>query len=300
MKYPIKHGGRGLPRISLTDYRFQGKELLKESEKSSVFELQDGSILKLFSPQFLFVSEFCGGDLETKIMDTEKKRCLPEIMSPKCGVYEENNFAGYIMPKAKGVPFSTYLATQTKEDRENLEKYATILAKVENILRRANTLGYVFPDLCSLDNIFIDENGNIELVNYDGMQIRNHMAIETSATFRSQEIFMHKKYRNQKLFTSELDKLSLLFFYFAMTFQIDLGMIGQENPNTGKRIRLSDILQLIGLEEKEIISKMNAILSFHEPGEYFTESAFVIASKYYLEEQGNFGEEKYFKRLVRK
>ncbi len=300
MKYPIKHGGKGLPRISLTDYRFDGKKLLQMSEKSSIFQLQDGSVLKVFSPQYQFLFGLCGGDLETKIMSTEKKRCIPEIMSPECGVYDRNRFAGYVMPRAKGISLSTYFQSQTKEERENLEKYAVLFERIEKVVQKGNALGYVFPDLCSLENIFLDEKGNIQLVDYDGIQIGNHIAIEASTALGNQEIFMHSKYRNQKLFTPELDKLSLLFLYFTMTFQVDLGMVGQKNPYTGKTIELMDILQYIRLDEKELIEKIKAILSFQELGDYFSSSAYQIASSYQLEVEGPIGDGKYLKRLVRK
>lgn len=69
---------------------------------------------------------------------------------------------GYVIQPAKGISVNDYEKQKNEEELFDLSIHAKEHASLEDVVKRANKHGIVFPDLLSFDNIFItNNNGNL-------------------------------------------------------------------------------------------------------------------------------------------
>ena len=300
MQYPIKRGGRGLKKVYLSDLTFHPNDVLHVGETSVIYKLQDGSVLKLFSPSFLKAVRVCGVDVETKIMYTQKLPKLPEIMVPTAGVYNHNDFHGYLMPKAPGISLIQYLEGQNYEEMVNLDNYAQIFKKLVEIVKRGNAEQICFPYLCDLNHIFISKNGQISILSYDTLQVKNHLVIGESSALTNMTSLDKVKFSEGKKYTPKIDQVSLILLYFYMTFQIDLTQIGKKNPFTKQVITIEQLFDFIGLKNPELVNKVKNILKGEETEEFIEKDIQNLSQEYELTAVGPFEGQHYLKRLIKK
>lgn len=283
-----------------TEKDFIGMTPIVKTESGIVIKLKDGSIIKIFDPNVINMLKFIKIDIEKKILDAKPIPHSLEIITPTSIVYDKNgNFTGYTMPHAKGTNYNDIDDRRTIEEREDLQGYGIIHSRIENILKRNTNI--VFPDICTCDNIFIDQNGNIQLIDYDGMQINGHRSPSISTSLgNSIEIMRNPKYCDKSmLYTKELDKRSSIILYFLTAFNINLNNVGIFNPITGKNITLDDIFEAINLEDPELCHKVWKLFQDNQPNDYLGDTVFDIAEKYDLKVFNKMGDT-YFKRLEKK
>lgn len=225
-----------------------------------------------------------GTSYEDKIKAAEDIVDIPEIYKPTAAIYDENVCVGYFQHWNGGVPFLTYESSLNNNDRQDLYRYADLYTKLERIVKKGHEQGLIFPDLLSLDNLFIDKNGNLSLVDFDGLQIKDKRCISISSYLGTEYENNSPKYFDSKtgLWTEELDKKSLLYFYFLITFGLDLSAVGKVSSSNGQVIKLRDLLNIYGLNDEKIIFKIERIISDIKTGDYFGDSVFDIADNYDL------------------
>lgn len=286
-----------MEKIQFSDLNTSRKVLLSKSETSLIYKLENGDILKIFSPLVFLVHNVENINLESKIVDSRPLLTVPEIIIPKQGVYVHDNLVGYTMPMAQGIDLNTYDENLSLRQRTNLKMYADIFNQLESIVKRAHKEKIIFPDLCTCDNIFIS-NGRLSFIDYDGLQIGNHKAIARSSSLGTDiEFESIPKYCKNGLFTEELDKRGLVILYFLQAFNINLNMIGAKTP-LGDIITFEDIFETINLKDYDFMHKVWKCLHEKENGEYIGEDVLRLSYDYdmYVREF-NGG---YLKRLERK
>lgn len=275
------------------------KSQIHNGYKANVYELENGSILKVFSPLVLNLYKSCDIQLERKIIESKPIINVPEIIVPEEAVYENQEFLGYTSKKAEGIDYNTYDDFLTLKDRCNLKQYADEYSKLESIIKRGNKENIVFPDLCSCDNIFIDDKGNMSLIDYDGLQIDNFITPILSSSLGDQDQYFCPKYYDGKIFTSELDKKSLIVLYFLNTFNVDITKVGSRNPITGEIVTLDDIFELINLDNCDIQNKVWKCLQDKYENEFLEDDVYDIAYDYNMVAFPT-ANKTYLKKLIKK
>lgn len=277
-------------------------KIISENEKSSVYELSDGSVLKIFSNLSLLFYSITGINLERKISHFDGCKIVKGIIEPKKKVYSsDGRFIGFTSDKALGINYNKMDKYITMRQRCDLKFYADIYFKLENIVKRANEKGIVFPDLCSCDNIMMDPYGDINIVDYDGFQVANYPAISISSSLGDEaQYFEHKsKYIKGNLFTPEIDKKSLIILYFLDALNIDLNKVGTLNPKTNEIITLQDVFNIIGLDDCDIMHKVWKLFHDNQTNEFLGYDLYRMVEKYNLSAV-SVGNGLYLKRLHKK
>lgn len=274
--------------------------LVKENEISSVMRLGNGDFLKIFNPELLRLIRL-QYNLEEKIMSAHKIVNVPEILTPKAGVYDNasnNIFLGYITDPAKGVNFNDFDNAYSIKNHSNLTGYTKIMCDLFNIVERANKNNIIFPDLCTCDNLFI-HNGQFSFIDYDGIQIDKYKVLAISSSLGNNNQYFVPKFFKNGLFTTELDKKSMLILYFLTVFNIDLNSIGRKVPYTGEIVSLKVIFDTLGLEDDIFFKKASDILSPTKNGDYIIEDIIRIDRNYEMHSIAHIGD-RYIKKLVKK
>lgn len=284
----------------MRDYMLRKGALLTETELASIYRLKDGSILKFFHSGILEEIKGYGIDIESKVLAAVPLKESPEILVPTAATYnKKGQFSGYIMPEAAGISYKKYDDNLTIEQREDLIRYARVHSNLEKILKKNSDI--VFPDVCTVDNIYVDKDGNIQFIDYDGLQIGEYRATSLSSTIGSIDDYIEKSkyFTSDYLFTKELDKKSSLILYFLSAFNVNLNMVGSVNPKTRKTVTLEDIFRCINLDDPDLCHKACKIFNDDEPNEYLDDDVFRIAEKYDIKVVGQVGKA-YMKRLSKK
>jgi len=289
-----------MKKITLTDDYFQTLIPFSFNETSRIYKTKDGEFVKLFMPIVLqMYYNVAHVNLEAKLLNKEKYFISEEINKPNTVIYAKNGMAvGYKMKSALGINFNDFDSTLNNQQILDLERFNNIHKRLEDIVKRNKDI--VFPDLCTCDNIYIGPEDKIELIDYDGMQIGKHQAIEMSTTLNEQfNNYYIPKYWQKDLFTKNLDKKSLILLYFLSTFHVDLNKVGVISPFTKKPITLEETFWLMGLNDNEILDKVNKIFKSNEDNVYLEDSIDRLAKDYKLVAH-SVGPNTYLKKLVRK
>ena len=261
---------------------FVDKEVIYNGEGSTIYRLPDKRVLKVASPLVFKTCDMVGTSYESKILSTAA-RSVKEIVCPLTAVYNGSKCIGYTMEEINGVDLNNYDANYSLFERADLNKYALLYSKIEQVVKKANKVGIVMPDLCTCDNIIILPNGNLKFIDFDGMQFGSKdksIALSTSLGNPINYIYS-KKYSNSFFsFSKELDKTSLTILMFLVVFNINLTKIGQVNPFTGKVVTFNEIFQLLGIEDEVFMNKVALNLSSDKAGVYLEDELFKIARNY--------------------
>ena len=286
--------------VDIKNINLNQMKKLSVSENASTYKLGNGSILKIFNPYIFSVAKLVDIDIERKILDAKPIKSTPEILVPSKAVYSGSEFVGYTMPMAKGVDYNVVEQNLTYDQRIDLERYARIHKKLESIIKRNPDI--VFPDFCTCDNIFIDDNENIKLIDYDGLQVGKHKSFSTSTSLGNIENYCNDKYMKELgFFTKELDKKSLIILYFLSAFNIDLNKVGTKWPGTEYYITLDTIFSVLNLDDDDFCHKVWKLFNDSESNEYLGDDVFRIAENYNMNVDRNIHNGNiYLKKLVRK
>lgn len=251
------------------------------TETAQLYHLKNGEILKLFSPLYLNRLNSIGISMEEKILDADKSTVASEIICPSAAYYTDGgSFIGYSQPTANGVNFNQYTDGLSHSAQTDLYRYADIHSKIESPVKKSSNI--VFPDLCTCDNIFIDDNQDIQFIDYDGLQVGKHKTISMSTSLGDPRQYLGSKYVKDYYLTKELDKKSLTVLYFLDTFHADLNKIGCVDPATGKPVTLDDFFQCIQLDDWDVMDKVWKLFQNNKENEYLGEDVFRIADNYQL------------------
>ena len=276
---------------------------ISKSDSSNVFLLRDGSILKIFSQLSQLMYTMAGISLEGKIITAKKIVNVPEIVVPKSAVYDGKRFVGYITDYIEGINFNDWDDNLSLDQRCDLLMYAEIYKKIEDIVKRGNAKKIIFPDLLTCDNIIFTADGSVRFIDYDGLQIGNYNSVAISTTLGDESEYMNPKYCSSPLhFTQNLDKASLIYFYFISALGIGLFNVGKLDPRTGKPITLDDVFEVINLDDDDIKHKVWKCFQKNCINSFLGDDVFRIAEKYTMAcmpiEVG--GQLQFLKRLKRK
>ena len=274
-----------MKKIFLQELDSKGAIQIAITDTATIYQLKNGSILKLYNPGVVEIQKLPGIDIdvERKILSARPVQNSPEILIPEAAVYDKNGkFCGYIMPKANGIDFNKYDDQLTFRDRENLTKYAEMHYQLEMVLRKNNDI--FFPDFCTCDNIFVDSQNNIQFIDYDGLQIGAHRTLSLSTSVGGTNAIINnpKYFTRDRYFTKDLDKKSSIHLFYLTAFNIDLNKIGVYNPFSGKYIKLDDIFEQLGLDDQDICHKTWKVFNNKSNNEYLGEDLLTFAEKYDL------------------
>lgn len=261
---------------------FVAPELFYEGECSTIYQLNDGRLLKLNSRYLQSLYFMAEVSYENKILDTRAHE-VSEIVSPLSAVYADGFCRGYTMEKIAGIDLNQYSDNLNIYERADLEKYARLYCKIEDAIKKANRLGIVMPDLCTCSNIIIDQANKIRFVDYDGMQFGEFdKAVCISSTLGDPNQFVSSsKYSKSILsYTTELDKRSLTLLLFLFIFNKNLNYIDQYIPQLKRKINLKEMFDLIGLKDEIFMNKVASNLSFDREGDYLGTDLLRIANDY--------------------
>lgn len=276
------------------------KKMISANDYTIVFLLNDGRYFKTFNPIFIKILKNNGSDIEKKILEAKKIENVPEIIIPDSIVYSGYEFIGYTIPSAMGINTVGLEENKTLEEKQDLYKYADEQFKLEDVIKRANKEKIVFPDLLTCENIFISDLG-YQFIDYDGIQIGNIPVFQLSTMLGDDEQYEIPKYMDKKgLYKSNLDKKSLLLYYYLSTFNINLNMVGMVNPFDGKIITLDDIFDTIGLKNYDLMQATYlAINDKDKDNIYLDNIPYQIAEEYNLTIVGSTPDGD-LKRLIKK
>ena len=224
--------------------------------ESFVYRLRDGSFLKVFTDDFVKLNERVNGNsLELKILESKNISLPYYIKKPKDVYYtRDGRFKGYTTPGFDGIDIYEHFYTMGFFEQMLPENYSKIYRRLEGVINDANKEGIVFPDICSEGNVLYNpRSGSIALVDYDGFQIGDDRSIVyLSEALGDKKQYENPKYTRNGLYTSELDKKSLIIHYFANAFDINLSMVGKKDPVTGCMVTVDGEMDKIEVYDPEI------------------------------------------------
>lgn len=278
-------------------------KLLSSGRKSIVYDMGDGNILKIFNPLLLMQMKMFGEDKEKKIWRAKPLEEVPEILVPTHTVYDVNSaFLGYKMPTANGIDYVTYEHSVSKEQASDLMRYATEYKRVESMVKRAHKYGIIIPDLLTCENMYIGDNGNLQMIDYDGLQIEDQISVVLSSALGDQKSHSVPKYfdKSTNLYKEDLDIKSLVYFYFLHVFNIKLAAIGQKIPGTNERVNLDMIFSKINMDDYDFMNKVWKCTQSTGNNEYLGDDVFRIAEDYKLVAERIPGTYMYIKELRKK
>lgn len=258
---------------------------LGQSEIGQVINLGDGSIIKVFSDFFLMTDSLLHLQTERKILESDAIK-VPEIVTPISALYRNGLFCGYRMEEVKG-PNYTEIYDRLPED--DLYTFAIMVRDLENIIKKANPQGLVFPDILTCENIIKTQNG-IRLIDFDGMQYKD-MHITACSTSLGDVSYLEgtKYFKPNKFltFTPEVDKLSMMVLYLLSACHLNL-MPTMANLSTkmSRENAIIYIIHALGLERDPIAYKLFNLFNDKAPNEFISDDLMRIAEEYRLEQQG--------------
>lgn len=260
------------------------KKVLAKSPYTIVYELQDGRIFKRFTNRMLGFMDMTSFPIETRINEATPIQNVTEILIPSSSVYDENDFfIGYTEPKAKGIQLSKTDKKYSFKRVVDLNQYTQEYLNLEDIIKRANKQNIVFPDLLTVDNIFIDKNGNYQFIDYEGIQIEENHVMGMSTSLGNENLYENPKYKKTKyLYTTNLDKKSLLYYYFLEVLNVNLANVGIPNLY-GDPITLDEVFFQINLHDYDFMQKIYTAFKSTDNNDYIGEDIKRINEKYTLD-----------------
>lgn len=280
---------------------FKDKELIHSSESSNVYRLSDGRILKIASPLILQLCMMSGTSYERKVSDTRAKY-IDEIVSPISTVYDADICVGFTSKKITGTSLDEYNSNCSLEELTDLHKYFELFRKIEEVVIKANKVGIIIPDLCTLSNILLTNAGQLRMLDYDGLQFGDSdKSIVLSTSLGDPVRYLSApKYSDAPFhFNSELDKTSLTFLLFNLVFNVDLNQL-RLISHSKENISLREVFQILGIKDNVFFNKVFANLSTNIPGTYLAKDLYRIACNYDMQAFKVPGVDNYVKRLTKK
>lgn len=267
-----------MEKISFSELSGDGLTKLFSGTKATIFKTRDGEIFKSFTSDYLKFLNSGGIDLEKNILDVKPIEGGDDIVIPNKAVFLDDVFLGYTADFIDGVNLDVFIKSLSIGQKCDLDGFASLYQDVEKVVRESKNI--VFPDLCTLSNLMVTNDGIIKFIDYDGLQVDGRKTACISTMLGEHEQYFNDKYLNGELYTKELDKKSLIMFYFIVTFNVNLNYVGKINNITGKIITLDDIFGQIGLENDDIKHKVWKCFQDDIENDYLEDDVLRIAQEY--------------------
>ena len=281
---------------------FFDQRILKDSKNiyngnhSNVFELADGTILKLFNRNYLYnIFQGNAGVVNSYISVKEKKVELadtlddfPEIIKPQIMEYDERGFIGYTMPKDTNENFEKPFVSQSLTD---LGVLANRLAALEQIFKRGHQRDIVFHDTLSKGNLHYNPlTRKITILDYDGLQINKlcsgeicDMLSERKNPIINTPNCLHIMENYDCYFDKNIDILTLAVEFIYMATNINIAL--QDEKKDYEYIKF--ILNFVGIDDPLFIHKIAKIFDERVDNDYIGEDILRLAKTHYLAPSGN-------------
>ncbi|MFA5603759.1 MAG: hypothetical protein WDA12_02765 [Bacilli bacterium] len=262
--------------------------LINSGSDSLIFELKNGSILKMFNRNGIQSSKYIKNPnnyifvKELKVKMAYNFQKFNEVIIPETIVYDNNDFMGYTMKKNNDKTFIEIF--NESYENQTIETISNYFYKLEKIVKKGNEQGIVFPDLLTYGNVrYNHKTDDIILLDYDGFQIKNLPTWDMCSLLHPKinQCLFHKKYLKQNRFTNNIDKLSIAvgFLLFATNFNI-----ANHYSKIDKSREINLILDFIGLDDNSVRYKILKLFNNKEDNEYLEEDLLRIADMYRLEQ----------------
>ena len=192
---------------------------IHEDKGCIVYDIVDNKVAKIIRSSVSKQYEDLRLKYEEKLRDV---RCIDieEIVKPKDIIYCYDKCIGFTMDKIDGVHIDEYIDSIKEASLTELAKF---YKNLEDIIIRANKIGIVFPDICTFSHTLVDKEGNIKLIDYDGLQIGHHKSLSLSMNLvDTNKIKNTPKFYENDYYTTELDKRSLATLLFLLVYGVNI------------------------------------------------------------------------------
>lgn len=276
-----------MENVLIDTQKLPKEKLITENQNTGtmVYNYDENYILKLFNPLYIAVCLIQGIDIKSKILkvDSLNKEKLEKLVLPEAIALDKNrnqSFCGYITPKIEGIDYPTY--TVDNLFRYDLYYYANMHSQFENIIKRGNEQGIIFPDLCSWQNILVTIDGDIRFIDYDDFQIGNLKTNCYSTALGTKDMLDTLGIMDSNgLFNTNVDKLSLIYLYFLDALRVDLSKIIYSRDIA---MSLDNLFYKIGLDDVDIQEKICKLFQRNKENEFLGNDLYRIAEMYKIDE----------------
>lgn len=228
-----------------------------------IYRSNDGGYIKVYSSSKDFITKVRKDLVEKLLFPTEIKG----VSKPDKLVYVHDNFIGFTMNKIDGVNDIEYEETMNMDVKDNIHRLAQKYIELEKLVKEASD-DIVFPCLLDREDMIVDKKGKINFINYDNIQVGKQKSLDVSDKL-GEAIMYYDKYRENGLYTKQLDIRSLVIYYYQIMFGVDI-----VNDTL-------DLEKLIG-GDKELARKTRLIFDDTDENEYIGEDVLRIADSYEL------------------
>jgi len=232
----------------------------------------DNIVCKIFEPDFVHDMLEAGYDLENLVLNGSKLIGSDEIIVPNGIVYSNKYFAGYLMPFFNGVSIYRYSIEPSK--------LYDIYSRIEGIVRNCDNI--VFPDLLTDGNILINDDLDIKLIDFDGMQIGNYSTPVFSRNMGDKSIYCNFKYMDNNLYTKQLDIKSLIYLFINLLLGVEMGYLDQYKGDEQLK-QLDEFFRNLHIDDDDLINKICYLYTDDVENAYLGDTAKYICDNYCVE-----------------
>ena len=276
-----------MKKINYSEIMNKIKKVIASDNKVIIYQLINGDIVKIFNPVYLDICKKHGSNIENKVMLSDEIKLTKEIVSPKTAIYNINNlFIGYVMDKVKGINYNDYLDSFNSKEICDLKLYSKVHNEFETILVKNKQI--VFPDICSLDNVYYSKNEGFNFIDYDDFQICKEKSVVYSTSLGETKLSKYHDLNDSDLLTKQVDIKSSIILYFLITYNLDLNKVGEVNPYTKKRITLQDVFEIVNLDDSRMYDIVQKIYNKDVLNEFLGDSIMKLSEKYRIEVLGKY------------
>lgn len=283
--------------IGDTMEKFQYKDIrdrfhdLCEREFTYLYVDDDKRIVcKVFEPDFVVSMLDSDYDLEELVLEGSKLVKSNDIVLPSSIVYSGKYFAGYLMPYFDGI--SIY---DCHKCYVNPYRLMETYHKLENIIKNCDNI--VFPDLLTEGNILISDDLEIKLIDFDGIQVGDYSTPFFSRDMGDKFIYDGTKYKDNNLYTKQLDIKSLIYLYMKFLLGVDMGYLDKFEGMRQKEM-LNCFINDLGIDNDNLVSKIFALYDDNKENIYLGDTVDEIYENYRADMVLENG--RYVKKLLRK
>ncbi len=274
-----------MQKLSLSDIKIE--KSISKGESSEIFMLSNGDFIKIFNSEFLKYPVF-RLIIEKKVLLGDKYRGDKDLLAPKAICYNNSNFVAYIMAPLSGMNLNDYLCKHSINRLSDISLITELFLKIDNAIQRCNKKHIIFPDLCTIENIFIKEDGSVKFIDYDGIQIEDCITFCFSSYFGNYQKYLIPKYYDDSsnLFNSNLDKKSLACIYFQTVLGCDLESTMRKlrwEYKASTDMALEMIFSELNLRDYDFAQKISNLYKNNVENEYIAEDAKRISDTYWME-----------------
>ena len=227
----------------------------------TTYDLNNGEILKKLKDEDSLSSLTQQKRREDFIIELERKISLSKeiedksIVIPKT-IYRDKDgrIQGYTTKKIEEENLDTIL-----KGIESIELYESIFITLTEKIKLLNKEGIILPDLGNTTNVLYNpKNKRIYFIDYDGIQIKDSQVFSMANILEQEKnpMLNSTKYRKNKLFNENLDKLTLLLLYVYYTTGTNILY------NIDQELSIIQLMNQYNLTQKTIVPEPNIFYDF--------------------------------------